>query len=90
MKNLLKTLTIVFIAQLLTSITWGQTSIPTESAYTQNFDIGNLKKALLPTNWKVDINSIAVRQVGTYALAETTTAHRAGINMSPTANNGIY
>jgi len=62
----------------------------TVSLVNENFDgIGTSATATLPTNWKADKNA-TVQTLGTFAGAGTSTALRAGNNMSSSAGNGIY
>jgi len=68
-----------------------QISIQVGGNISENFNsLSTLAVATLPSNWKVDKNSSAVRTVGTYAAAGTTTNYNAGNNMSSSAGNGIY
>ena len=68
--------------------------LSTTTAYTQNFDCLGVPAttttpSTLPTDFKADALS-AVRTLGTYATAGTTTARAGGANLSTTAANGIY
>src|SRR6266508_4434127 len=72
-------------------IAFAAISLSTSTAYTQNFDgIGTSATATLPTDWKVDKQTTAVRTVGTYGAATTTTNLAGGASLSSSAGNGIY
>ncbi|HKQ08912.1 MAG TPA: C25 family cysteine peptidase [Blastocatellia bacterium] len=82
--------TVALVAMLSIAIVQAAISLSTSTPYTQNFDsMGTSATATLPTDWKVDKQSV-VRTVGTYAAAVTATSLAGGANLSSSAANGIY
>src|SRR5438445_1886264 len=84
----------LFVIPLLllicTCVALAAISLSTSSTYTQNFDaIGTSATATLPADFRVDAPS-AVRTVGTFSAALTTTARVGGASLSSLAANGIY
>lgn len=80
----------LFILLSFSMSVWAQINIQVTQTITENFDgIGTSATATLPANWKID-NLGAVRTVGSYATAETTTTQRGGNNMATNATNGRY
>src|SRR2546422_1055906 len=84
----------LFVIPLLplicTCVALAAISLSTSSMYTQNFDaIGTSATATLPADFRVDAPS-AVRTVGAFSAALTTTARVGGASLSSSAANGIY
>jgi len=77
-----------------TYVVFAAISLSTSSAANQNFDgmgipTTTTSTSTVPTDFRVD-NPSAVRTVGTFAAAVTTTARNGGANLSSSASNGIY
>lgn len=73
---------------------WAAISLSITTPISQNLDgLGTPTTTTtvsnLPTDWRAD-NPSAVRTVGNYATAGTTTPRAGGANLSTTAANGIY
>ncbi len=81
---------LLFFLLVMMGNVWGQVNISGGNTITQDFTIGTSATATLPTGWKMDKNDNAVRTVGTYSGAQTTTIDRAGNNMSSSATGTIY
>src|SRR5439155_4356394 len=85
--TLLGILCTIFIA---TFVAFAAISVPSGSAYSQNFDgMGTAATAALPADFKVD-NPSTVRTVGTFAAAASATQRVGGASLATNAANGIY
>ncbi|MGH9408665.1 MAG: hypothetical protein ACRD1V_04355 [Vicinamibacterales bacterium] len=87
-------LTFVLVLTVFRLIALAAISISTTTPYTQNFDsIGTSATATLPADFRVDktgSGAAAVRALGTFGAAGTTTGFAGGANLSSSATNGIY
>src|SRR6266436_1788390 len=88
------TASISVLAMISVAVVFAAISLSTSTAYTQNFDGMGIPAtattaSTLPADFKADALT-AVRTVGTYAAAGTTTARAGGANLSTSAANGIY
>ncbi len=82
------------VASMCVYVSLAAISLSTSTPYTQNFDGMGIPATAttasnLPTDFRADALS-AVRTVGTFSAAGTTTARAGGANLSTTAANGIY
>ena len=80
--TLLGILCTIFIA---TFVAFAAISVPSGSAYSQNFDgMGTAATATLPADFKVD-NPSTVRTVGTFAAAASATQRVGGASLATNA-----
>jgi hypothetical protein len=81
---------IAAVSAICTYVALASISIPTNAAYTQNFDsLGTFTTATLPADFRVD-KPATVRTVGTFATALSNTTFSGGTNLGSSASNGIY
>ena len=81
-------------ALICVCVVFAAISLSTSTAYTQNFDGMGIPATAttvsnLPTDFRADALA-AVRTVGTFTAAGTTTARAGAANLSTSAGNGIY
>src|SRR5262245_34969904 len=82
---------VITVLGIGTYAAWAAISIPNGTAVTENFNLmGSSAAATLPADFRVDRTTTAVRTVGTFAAAGTTTTLAGGTNLSSSAGNGIY
>src|SRR6266581_3910338 len=90
MRRLLTLLGVLCTVLIATFVAFAAISVPSGSAYSQNFDgMGSSATAALPSDFKVD-NPSTVRTVGTFAAAASATQRSGGASLSSSASNGIY
>lgn len=84
-------LKILFIALLISGLSWGQTNLATGGTYTENFNgLGASSTAALPANWKAQKTTTYREAAPSYVIGVTSVELAGGNSMSTTAGNGIY